>query len=79
MRVNIALDPDERAEFRTLREWPGVAWSFWRRVCERRGLDYRTLVAFTALPSGHGKHWCWPSLLELPSAPPWLVKDLRHG
>jgi hypothetical protein len=50
-------------------------FAFWREVCARRGLDAATVIggvggAFTALPVGHGRHWCWPMALRCRSAPP---------
>jgi len=75
-RVTIALDPQERAEFAQLRGVPGAAYSFWKRVCGCRGLDYATLIMFTALPLGHGRQWCWPMPLQSPPVPPWLRREL---
>lgn len=53
---------------RLRRDVPGVAFTFWRKAAARRDLDYKTILGhaggirskFTALPMGHGKHWCWP-------------------
>lgn len=47
-------------------------WDFWRAVADARGLDYESIIGnpndwtkFTAFPLGHGKHWCWPSALNV--------------
>lgn len=46
-------------------------WRFWRSVASARGLDPETIIGnlghpeiFSALPLGHGKHWCWPMPLK---------------
>lgn len=46
-------------------------WDFWREIAESRGLDYQSIIgsetvqgAFTALPLGHNKHWCYPIPLK---------------
>lgn len=81
MRVTVTLEPDEQVEFGRLRKWPGAAFAFWRRVCGRRGLDPKTLIGFTALPIGHGKHWCWPySPHGLAVIPDWIKREAeRYG
>jgi hypothetical protein len=50
-------------------------FKFWQRVADARGLDYHTIIgtenapySFTAMPVGHGKHWCFPEPLELPKS-----------
>lgn len=69
-RQTYTLDPAESAALDRLVAWPGFAWIFWRGVCERRGLDYRSVIAgnardtFTALPEGHRQHWCYPRPLK---------------
>lgn len=70
-RKTYDLTAEETAEFRRLRDFPGVGLAFWRRVAATRGLDPETVITvgreplkFTALPVGHGKWWCWPSALE---------------
>lgn len=55
-------------------------WRFWRSVAQARGLDPASIIgnsvdpdgSFTALPLGHGKHWCWPAPLHV-KKPPELV------
>jgi hypothetical protein len=56
--------------FASLPAWGATGyktWVFWRDVAVSRGLDYQTVIGnpeqpgtFSALPLGHGKHWCWP-------------------
>lgn len=73
MRNAYSLEPDEQLRFDRLK-WTkreGAAVAFWKSVAERRGLDPKTIITyepgtFTALPLGHGKHWCWPSPLRAP-------------
>ena len=64
MRQKHTLDDLELREFINLPFEQGRALSFWARVACRRGLDPATIIssapAFTGLPRGHGKHWCWP-------------------
>ena len=64
----------------------GRTWEFWRWVAAARGLDYTTIIGkpfvrdtFTALPLGHGKHWCWPSPLNLQKPPPEFSAAEQHG
>lgn len=66
------LTPAERLSFAKLRPWQdsGSGRRFWWAVAADRGLDGTTVIgvpgdpyAFTALPIGHRKHWCWPQPL----------------
>jgi hypothetical protein len=90
LRQTYVLNSEERQEFDKL--WPqeGKAIKFWRAVADSRGLDYDTVMGvehkpyeFTAMPMGHGKHWCWPEPLECKTQAkhfPHLVKeDSRYG
>jgi hypothetical protein len=89
LRQTYTLSPEERLEFAAL--WPQElkAFKFWQRVAAARGLDYTTLIgsehsmySFTAMPIGHGKHWCWPEPLKLEKKPklfPHLVKENRDA
>lgn len=68
------LDQAEINELRALRGYPSVAFGFWARLCAERGLDASTVITqagykFSALPAGHGQHWCWPFPLRC-SKPP---------
>ena len=74
MRKTYYLTPIEFNEFRRL--WPpdaGVAFAFWRQVAVARKLDPKTVISdgatFTALPEGHGQHWCWPLPLKCKKQP----------
>ena len=58
-------------------------WRFWRGLAFARGLDPVTVIGndndparFTALPLGHGKHWCWPAALQV-KKPPELVYPMN--
>jgi hypothetical protein len=74
------LTTEERAIFARLcqrKRWYNAddVWRFWWGVARSRGLDYTTIIgqsgdcmSFTALPLGHGRHWCFPSALKLPKA-----------
>lgn len=71
-REMIDLTPREDDAFNRLRPVPGDAFDFWRKVTADRGLDPVTVTSFSgsekdvsALPLGHGKHWCWPSALHM--------------
>jgi|SRR5882672_3563202 len=90
LRQTYTLSPEEREEFAAL--WPQdtKAFKFWRTVAVKRGLDYTTIIgsehsmySFTAMPTGHGKHWCWPEPLEVKNPaklfPDFPNKDSRHG
>jgi hypothetical protein len=52
------------------------AWVFWNRVCLARDLDSGSLLAglapdkFSALPSDHALHWCWPMAFKCTRPPP---------
>ena len=64
MRKTYELLPNEYAQFKRLQPIPGEAVSFWKRMAWIRKLDPETVISsstkFTALPLGHGKHWCFP-------------------
>jgi len=72
-RESYTLTPDEIKEFRRLPLDYGHAFEFWHKVAYTRGLDHKTIIGtetnFTALPLGHGAHWCWPSPLKCISPP----------
>lgn len=62
----------------------GEAYAFWRGVAYDRGLDYQTILGiegrqheFTALPLGHGKHWCYPLSLKCRNAPPKFIEGMQ--
>lgn len=73
MRVDILLTPKENSEFAVLPPLPGEAFRFWWRVAKERGLDSASVLwkngKVTALPIGHGKHWCWPDTLNCRNRP----------
>lgn len=82
MRQVIELDAAEEEHFRRLQttriKREGAAWAFWKEVCARRGLDYKTLIKRTALPLGHDQYWCWPQLLKLPPIPDWIKEEVKR-
>lgn len=81
-RRTYRLTPHEAAELAVLSpkrgHWPAAngVFQFWRSVAAARGLDPATMIgcpndrqAFTALPLGHGVHWCWPMPLKCETRP----------
>lgn len=68
MRQAFELTHIELTQFNRLRPIQGEALAFWARVARRRELDPESVISdglkFTALPVGHGKHWCWPLALQ---------------
>jgi len=85
-RKTYRLTADEAAAFPVPNAlWPdaGLAFRFWATVAAARGLDYRSIIgnpldreSFTALPLGHGKHWCWPASLRCHKPPPeFVIRD----
>ena len=76
MRKQYQLTPFEFKVFQRLAPFPGVAFSFWKRVADARGLDYKTIISngqsFTALPVGHAKPWCWPIALKCKKKPAYV-------
>lgn len=81
-RRTYSLTPEECDAFRAL-PINGIsgnrAFAFWSTAARARGLDPATVIAtpdsFTALPVGHGKHWCWPTPLKCKKAPPEFVPE----
>lgn len=70
MRTNYKLNEQEIDKFHRLRPLPEQAFEFWREVAVSRGLDPVTVLhvgayVFSALPYGHGCHWCWPANLRI--------------
>ncbi len=67
-RIECALTEDAWHKFGRLAPFVGAAFDFWREVAEKRGLDSGSIISdgkmFTGLPSGHGKHWCFPIPLK---------------
>jgi hypothetical protein len=76
MRKQFELSAIEKRQFARLRPIQGEALDFWGRVAYVRGLDPATIISeagkFTALPMGHGHHWCYPSKLKC-SKPPIYI------
>lgn len=82
-RQRYTLTDEEREAFaalsrRRIHADAAPVWRFWQAVAAARGLDHKTIInkpdgSFTALPLGHGKHWCWPSPLNL--SPPPVFND----
>jgi hypothetical protein len=70
-RDKYQLTDRQWAEFRYLVTskpvYPGEVWKFWDDVAKHFGVDRTTIISnkgtFTALPVGHGQHWCYPSAL----------------
>ncbi len=54
-------------------ERPAAARALWHAAATLRGLDPASVIGeggiFTALPLGHGRHWCWPASLKCAKAP----------
>ena len=85
-RNSYYLDDEEIGKFiRLTCQHPkdGEAYAFWRGVAYDRGLDYQTILGiegrpheFTALPLGHGKHWCWSLTLKCRHAPPKFIEGV---
>ena len=73
MRQKFELDSRERDQFERLRPIQGEAIAFWSRVAKRRELDPESVISagynFTALPTGHGKQWCYPIPLKCKKKP----------
>jgi hypothetical protein len=73
MRKQFELNHVELSQFRRLKPDQGVALAFWARVALSRDLDPESVISngmtFTALPQGHGKHWCWPLPLKCKKQP----------
>ena len=72
MRKEYTLTDNEFGAFRKLGNYPEEGFDFWRDVARARNLDYKTIIgnvtnqrSFTALPVGHGKHWCFPLPLKV--------------
>lgn len=63
---------------------PDHGHDFWATVALSRGLDPETVIGdfeeieyFTALPLGHGKHWCYPYSLKCKRSPKSIkIKEL---
>jgi hypothetical protein len=53
---------------RWLQPLPGEAINFWATVAADRKVDPKSIISeggkFTALPVGHGLHWCAPMSLK---------------
>jgi hypothetical protein len=83
-RITDRLTPDECEAFRRLIQTRESAWKFWEQVAARRGFDPATILAvdgqphaFSGLPNGHGKHWCWPAPLHC-IKPPAAFSYVQH-
>lgn len=73
VRIEIVLTSPEWDSFNNIRPFQGEALSFWRRVAEVRNLDPKSILSlndkFTALPTGHEHHWCYPLALKCKRKP----------
>lgn len=75
MRQTYKLTNEEWRKFNRLEPELGVAFAFWWAVANDRKLDSSTLLserdgkAFSGLPLGHGKHWCYPHSLQCKNPP----------
>jgi hypothetical protein len=76
MRQKYELTGQEQKRFRRLKPIEGEAIKFWQMAAYTRGLDYQTIIStgrtFTALPIGHGKHWCYPMTLKCKRRPVYV-------
>lgn len=81
MRQEIKLTELEKARFWRLPPRPGAALRFWKEVALARGLDPDTVLGYgskaTALPLGHGKHWCYPALLKCRNTAQEILANLE--
>jgi hypothetical protein len=76
-RQKHALNAREAQEFKelcALRDIdPDDVQYFWWRAALARGLDPGSIISdapsFTGLPTGHGRHWCWPAPLACKQRP----------
>jgi hypothetical protein len=82
MRKTFRLSDLEFRQFRNLNPFPHDAIAFWKRMAIARGCDPRSVISngatFTALPEGHGKHWCYPIPLKCKRRSPYFEKK-DHG
>ena len=73
MREKHQLNPIELRKFQRLAPFQGEAVAFWSWVARSRNLDPKSIISngqnFTALPIGHGKHWCFPTPLKCKNKP----------
>jgi hypothetical protein len=76
IRKSYNLDKQEIDRFHRMRGFECEASRFWMAVAAERKLDPATIIGdlyrpyvFTALPIGHGKHWCWPAALHCTRRP----------
>ena len=73
MRQKFELDKYEWDKFTRLRPIDGEAIRFWAQAAKTRNLDPKSVISagrtFTALPEGHGKHWCFPVSLKCKKTP----------
>ena len=79
MRRAFVLTAHEQDQLNRLRSAPGEAFEFWKAIAAKLGVDYRTVIGtdeqnFSALPVGHGKHWCFPYSLACKSRRPQVVE-----
>jgi hypothetical protein len=85
LRKSYYLNAKEQADFHKLKPEEGEAVRFWGFVAHNRGLDPDTVIGdvddpyiFTAMPYGHGKHWCFPFSLGLTRKARWNGKDVYY-
>ena len=73
IRNEFTLTSFEQRWFDRLPPIEGAAVVFWKKAAFDRGLDPASVISngykFTALPEGHGKHWCFPSPLQCKRKP----------
>lgn len=76
LRQTFQLTVLEQKRFRRLKPVPGEAVDFWKLAAHERGMDPDTVISngkgFSALPYGHGKHWCYPIALKCKKRPVYI-------
>jgi hypothetical protein len=83
LRKKYMLTGPEFKEFKNLRPEPGLAWAFWGKVANARGLDYCSIVSngetFTALAKNSGADFCYPLKLKCKRRPVYVEKIPVEG
>ena len=71
MRKEYELTRRQLDTLNRLPEEEGFGWRFWEAIGVELGIDHKSIMPslkgrrfFSALPAGHGKHWCYPYKLK---------------
>lgn len=86
-RLTFTLNDGQQAQLRAFSRGSALqrdakeARDWWGQVAHLNGIDPGSIIhssidstKFTALPIGHGKHWCWPSPLQMIVRPEQVLK-----